>query len=230
MNLDLLMTSITDSTTASSMTLAQFLICTAFSIGLGLAIGLIYMFRHAHSKEFVATLAVLPAIVQTVIMLVNGNMGVGVAVLGAFSLVRFRSLPGSARDIASIFLAMAVGLACGMGYVGLACVFVVVMAIASVALTCTNWGAEKKGERQLKVSIPESLDYQEVFDDIFERYLQSHDLDAVRTTNMGSLYQLCYRVSLRPGADEKAFLDELRCRNGNLEVALGRNLYGREVL
>jgi hypothetical protein len=230
MDLNALASSLFSESTAAIMTLPQFVICTVSSVLIGLVIGLIYMYRQPYSRDFVVTLALLPAMVQLVIMLVNGNMGVGVAVLGAFSLVRFRSLPGSARDIAAIFMSMAAGLACGMGYIGLALVFVLIMAVANVLLVRLGWGRQKTGEQQLKVAIPETLDFTDVFDDVFATYTDAHELEQVKTTNMGALYQLCYRVHLKPGVDVRAFIDELRCRNGNLEVALGRDLFGKNVL
>ena len=231
MDINTLATSILASSSASGATLVEFLICTFASLVLGVAIAFIYMYKSDHSRDFVVTLAVLPAIVQVVIMMVNGNMGAGIAVLGAFSLVRFRSIPGSARDIAAIFLSMAAGLACGMGYIWIAAIFVLVMAAANALFIKVGLGASPEGTRQLKVSIPETLDFDKIFDDVFEEYLESWNLEVVRTTNMGALYQLCYKIRMKPGTDHKAFMDTLRQRNGNLEVALGRGLFNaKDVL
>ena len=168
------------------------------------------------------TLAIMPAAIALVIMLVNGNIGAGVAVAGAFTLVRFRSVPGTAREIAAIFVDMAVGLACGMGYVGLAVAFFLIMGVMVLLLTVTGFGDKGADRRQLKITIPENLDYSDLFDDLLDQYTSSYDLIRVRTTNMGTLYELQYDVSLKDEKSSKAFIDEIRCRNGNLNITLGR--------
>nr|WP_302467847.1 DUF4956 domain-containing protein [Bittarella massiliensis (ex Durand et al. 2017)] len=212
----------TTSSAAATLSLGKLLLCTATSLALGAAIAAIHTFRNRYTKGFVMTLALLPAVVQMVILMVNGNLGTGVAVAGAFSLVRFRSAPGSAREICSIFLAMAVGLATGMGYLAAAALFVLVIGGASILYTCLRFGEQKQLEKELKITIPETLDYTDLFDDLFARYTAHWKLEQVKTTNMGSLYRLDYRIELRDPAQEKAFLDELRCRNGNLEIVCGR--------
>ncbi len=176
------------------------------------------------------TIALLPAIVQMVIMLVNGNLGTGIAVMGAFSLVRFRSIPGNAREINSIFMAMAVGLATGTGYLAAAVAFVIILGGISVLYQVTGFGEVKRKEKELRITIPEGLNYTGVFEDLFLKYTKKSELIQVRTANMGSLYKLNYRVILKNPAEEKAFLDELRCRNGNLEIACGRITYGSDEL
>ncbi|MFT4005274.1 MAG: DUF4956 domain-containing protein [Lacrimispora sp.] len=207
-----------------------FLICTAVSLVLGLLIAGVFMYRNTYSKGFVVTLALMPAIVQMVIMLVNGNLGTGVAVMGAFSLVRFRSVPGRAEEISSIFQAMAVGLATGMGYIGIAILFVLIVGGAGILLSSSRFGQQNGDIRVLRITIPESLDYTTVFDGLFEQYLKKWDLKQVKTTNMGSLYKLDYEVSLKNSKEEKKLIDDLRCRNGNLEIFLGRPVSGREEL
>ena len=182
-----------ESILASGITLPAFLICTAVSLVLGIATALISMYRTKCSQSFAVTLAVLPAIVQIVIMLVNGNVGAGVAVAGAFSLVRFRSVPGTAREIGVIFLAMALGLATGMGYVVLAAVFFVVIAAVLFLLTKLGFGTRRTDERLLRITIPENLDYDCLFDDLFATYTTAHTLERVKTANMGTLYELQYR-------------------------------------
>ncbi len=206
----------------SGLSLTSFLICTAVSLILGLAVAGLCMVKNKASKSFVLALAVLPAVVQMVIMLVNGNIGAGVAVAGAFSLVRFRSASGSAREIAMIFLAMAIGLATGMGYVAAAAIFFVILALFILLLTFTRFGAGKENERSLKITIPEDLDYDGLFDDLFQRYTSSHELEKVKTSNMGTLYELEYKVVLKDEQMPRAFLDELRCRNGNLNISCGK--------
>ena len=168
------------------------------------------------------TLAVLPATVAVVIMLVNGNLGAGVAVAGTFSLVRFRSTPGTAKEITAIFLAMAVGLACGMGYPGFAALFAVLMCAVSVFYALINFGGQPKGQlrRILRITVPENLDYPTAFDDLFEKYTSKLQLMEVKTTNLGSLNRLTYEVTLKTSGTEKEFIDELRCRNGNLEISM----------
>ena len=208
--------------TAGSITVTGFLICTAVSLVLGLGCALLCMYKSRYSQSYALTLAMLPAMVQVVIMLVNGNIGAGVAVAGAFSLVRFRSANGSAREIGMIFLAMAIGLATGMGYVVLAALFFVIMAAFSLVLSAAKFGAGKDAERSLKITIPENLDYDGLFDDLFERYTVSHELTKVKTSNMGTLYDLEYRIVLRDEHATKEFLDEVRTRNGNLNIVCGK--------
>lgn len=220
--------SATDSTATFSM--ETFLICMAVSLILGLVIAAVFMYRNTYSKGFAVTLALMPAIVQMVIMLVNGNLGTGVAVMGAFSLVRFRSVPGRAEEITSIFQAMAVGLATGMGYIGIAALFVVIMGGVNIILSSSRFGKQKENNRVLRITIPESLDYTTVFDEVFKQYLKTWDLKQVKTSNMGSLYKLDYEVILNQAGEEKKMIDDLRCRNGNLEILFGRPLSAKEEL
>ncbi len=223
--LDTLFTSVLGSEAATaSITGGAFLLCSVTSLVLGVAIAFIYMFKHEYTKNFVITLALLPIIVQMVIALVNGNIGAGVAVMGVFNLVRFRSIPGSAKDIGAVFLAMAVGLATGMGYLSMAALFVVVVGIANAAFVLSPLGGQtaKGAARTLKVTIPEDLDYCGVFDDLFDRFTRKNSLVDVKTTNMGSLFQLTYEISLNDATEEKQLIDAIRCRNGNLAVQCGR--------
>ena len=214
----------------TSVTTLQFLGCTLASIVLGVFCSLIYMYRNRYHKSFVVTLALMPLIVQIVIMLVNGNLGAGVAVMGAFSLVRFRSIPGTARDIGSIFCAMAVGLATGMGYLAAAFVFLFCFSVVNVVLNVSKFGEGKQGEKQLKITIPENLDYMGIFDDLFEKYTKEYHLRQVRTTNMGSLFELTYTINLKSQQEEKKFIDDIRCRNGNLKIVCGLDPESREMI
>ena len=191
---------------------------------LGYFISIIYKYKNSYSKSFVITLALLPMIVQTVITLVNGNLGTGVAVMGAFSLIRFRSAPGGAKEITAIFMAMAVGLAVGTGHYLLAFVFVLLIGTANIVYEKLDIGKSKENEKLLKITIPEDLDYETLFDDILSEYLNSWELIQVKTTDMGSLFKLSYQVCFKDNMSSKAFIDELRCRNGNLEIALSRSL------
>ena len=211
-----------DSIIQTQITAQVFALCTAASLALGLGTALLCMYKSRYTQSFIITLAMLPAVVQVVIMLVNGNIGTGVAVAGTFSLVRFRSAPGTAREIGMIFLAMAIGLATGMGYVALAVFFFLIMALFVLVLTSLHFGGGDEHERELKITIPETLDYDGLFDDLFEKYTRSARLERVKTTNMGTLYELHYRVVLKTERIPKEFLDELRCRNGNLNIVCGR--------
>ena len=206
----------------SEITLSAFFICTAVSLLLGLGAAAVCMFKNRCPQSFAITLAILPAVVQTIIMLVNGNIGAGVAVAGAFGLVRFRSAPGTAREIGVIFLAMAIGLATGMGYVVLAAVFFVIVAGVLLLLSALHFGESDRAERVLRITIPENLDYDGLFDDLFATYTKTHTLEKVKTANMGTLYELQYRVTFREPEVPKLFLDEVRCRNGNLNISCGR--------
>ena len=208
----------------SQITLDAFLICTAVSLLLGIGLAFVVTYREKSSQSLALTLTILPATVQIVIMLVNGNIGAGVAVAGAFGLVRFRSQPGTAREIAVIFLAMTIGLATGMGYVTLAVLFFVIAAVVIFILSKVRFGSGATEYRTLKITIPENLDYENLFDDLLDEYTVHYELERVKTTNMGTLYELQYRIALKSNSVPKAFLDEIRCRNGNLNISCGRDI------
>lgn len=205
----------------TSLTIQSFLICTAVSIILGIFSALLCKYKNQATQSFLITIAMLPAIIQLVIMLVNGNIGAGVAVAGAFSLVRFRSLPGTAREITTIFMTMALGLATGMGYIVLAIIFFIIMALFQIIM-CTVCLEEDNCIRDLRVTIPEDLDYEGIFDDIFKKYTKAVVLESVKTTNLGTLYEIRYTITLKQDLVSKEFLDEIRTRNGNLNIVCGR--------
>lgn len=211
-----------DATTASTqLMLTPFLVGVAAALALGVALAAIYCFRSRFTKSFVVTLVTLPAIVAVVIMMVNGNLGAGVAVAGAFSLVRFRSVPGQARDIAFIFLAMAVGLVCGMGYLLHATLVCGIIGGVNLVLQLANVGGPAaRLDRTVRITVPEDLDFVGLFDEVLDAHATSHELVSVKTTSMGSLYRLVYNVQLRSADRAQRLIDDLRCRNGNLEVAL----------
>ncbi|MEG0989123.1 MAG: DUF4956 domain-containing protein [Clostridium sp.] len=188
---------------------------------LGLVIALLYKISGAHIGSFVVILAILPLLVQSIIMIINGNLGTSVAILGAFGLVRFRSAPGSAREIGFVFFAMAVGLAVGMGFLSLAFIITIVVGIAILLLEKMNFGSAASKERELRITIPEDLNYTGIFDDLFLSYTKYTRLERVKTTNMGTMYELSYRVEMKKTEEEKNFIDELRCRNGNLAIIFG---------
>ena len=212
----------TDLTTVISVT--DFLLCLGCSLALGLVMAFAYMYRTRYTKSFVITLALLPAVVCVVIMLVNGNVGTGVAVAGAFSLVRFRSVPGTAKEICTLFLAMGAGLIAGMGYLGFAVLFTIAMCAVFVLYNSLDFGTKKNAAtfKTFTITIPEDLDYSGVFDDVFAEFTRSHDLVRVKTTNMGSMFKLTYNVELTDATREKEMIDKLRCRNGNLEIAVSK--------
>lgn len=207
---------------APTIAVADFLLCMGVSLVLGGILTLGYLFRNRYTQSFLFTLTLLPAVVCVVIMLVNGNIGTGVAVAGAFSLVRFRSVPGTAKEIGVLFAAMGTGLIAGMGYLGYAAVFALVMAAVTATFNRFSLGAPRSAARYktLNITIPEDLDYPDVFEPVLQQYTDSADLVRVKTTNMGSLFRLTYHMTLKPHANEKALIDELRCRNGNLEISI----------
>lgn len=203
-----------------AITPTAFLLCLGTALVLGAVLALLYRLTNRTTRSFAVTLALLPSVVCVVILLVNGNLGAGVAVAGAFSLVRFRSAPGTAREIGAIFLAMATGLACGMGYLAYAALFTVIIGIVQfVYEQLARRDADRPCDKIVRITIPEELDYGSVFDDVFTEYTTVHRLIKVKTTHLGSLFRLTYTVTLRNAAQEKAFLDALRCRNGNLEIS-----------
>ena len=230
--MDFLFTSVLGTTESAmaTVTTAGFMWSTIASIILGLVCAFIYMYKHDYSKNFVVTLALLPVIVQMVITLVNGNLGAGVAVMGVFNLVRFRSIAGTAKDIGSVFLAMAIGLATGMGYIGVAAILTVIVGIFNVIYVTTPFGQGKGASKLLKIAVPEDLNFEGVFDDVIANYTSSYELQSVSTSNMGSLFQLEYKVAMKAEGLEKAMIDELRCLNGNLKITLGLPKSNREVL
>ena len=211
-------------TTASTVTAGTFLLCVACSLVLGLLLAAAYMFRSRYTKSFVATVAMLPAVVCGVLMMVNGNIGAGVAVAGVFGLVRFRSVPGTAKEIGIIFLAMGAGLIAGMGYLGYAALFTIVMCAVMLLYNSLDFGTKKNAAlyKTLRVTIPEDLDYTNVFEDVFPLYVREWERRQVKTTNMGSLFRLTYDITLRDAGEEKALIDALRTRNGNLEITVSK--------
>ena len=212
-----------------NQTIVSLLICFGVSIALGVLTALVFLHKSKHSAGFALTLALLPMAVAMVIMLVNGNLGAGVAVAGTFALVRFRSVPGTAREIAAIFTSMAIGLALGMGYIGIAVIFFVLISIFTLVLTAIDFGAPSKHEKSLKITIPESVDYTGLFDEVFEKFGVKANLRKIRTTNMGTLFELTYDAVFPSGSIPKEFIDEIRTRNGNLNIVIS-DFADKEVL
>ena len=214
----------------AGITAQSFTVCLLAALVLGALVAGVYMYKNAYTQSMAVTLALIPALVQVIILLVNGNIGAGVAVSGAFSLVRFRSAAGSARDITCIFLAMTLGLATGMGYIGVAAVTGVAVCLLLVVYSALSFGKKPPVEKELKITIPENLDYTGLFDDLFAQYTSASELVSVRTTNMGSLYNLHYHITLRSPEIEKQLIDAIRCRNGNLEIVCGKVPQLKETL
>lgn len=218
--LDTIFRGLFDSDITVVISVTDFMLCLGCSLVLGLVMALAYMYRTRYTKSFVVTLALLPAVVCVVIMLVNGNVGTGVAVAGAFSLVRFRSVPGTAKEICTLFLAMGAGLIAGMGYLGFAVLFTMVMCAVYLLYSRLDFGSKKNtaAYKNIAITIPEDLDYTGVFEDVFQEYTKSHELVCVKSVNLGSMFRLTYRVILSDISREKEMIDKLRCRNGNLEI------------
>ena len=211
------------------LTVTNFLICIGVSFVLGLIVALVHMKTARSSKNFVTTLAILPTLVAMAILLVNGNLGAGVATVGVFSLVRFRSIAGNSRSILSVFFSMAIGLAVGTGYIAFAALFTLIISILIVILHFFNFGETNTIEKKLTIVVPEDVDYTNIFDDIFAQYTRSYTLEKSKTTNMGSLFELVYRVVLKNDTNEKQFIDKIRIKNGNLKVMLSQQLDDEEL-
>lgn len=220
--LDSVFKGIFDTDTVNVISVSDFLICVGCALAIGLILAIAYMYQTRYTKSFVATLAMLPAVVCVVIMMVNGNVGTGVAVAGTFSLVRFRSVPGTAKEIGAIFLAMGSGLIAGMGYLAFAFLFTVILCVVMVFYSQIDFGIQKNNAKYktLHITIPENLDYTGVFEDIFAEYTTVCEMVSVKTTNMGSLFKITYNITLRNPKLEKEMIDVLRIRNGNLEISI----------
>ncbi len=213
----------------TSITIMSFLVCIITSLILGLIVAVMHMYTSRTNKNFTVTLAILPVLVTVVILLVNGNLGTSVAIVGAFSLVRFRSIPGNSREIADVFFVMAIGLAVGTGYIAFAALFTILVSLMTFLLTKINFGDVKTSSKILTILIPEDLDYTTIFDEIFMNYTSNTKLIKAKTINMGSLFELTYDVNLKNDINEKEFIDKLRIKNGNLKIILSHPMIGEEL-
>lgn len=205
---------------ATELSIESLLLCSVVSIILGIIISLVHKFTSNYTKNFLITLAILPILVQSIILMVNGNLGTSIAIVGAFSLVRFRSLPGTSKEILSVFFAMTIGLATGMGQLVFATIVTILVSIVLIILSKTKFGNRRENIKLLKITLPDNLDYTEIFDDIFEKYTKNCKLENVKTVNLGSLFELTYTLIIKKDINEKSFIDELRSRNGNLKIVL----------
>lgn len=230
--MDTLFLGLFDTDMTKTIRIEEFLLCVGCSLLIGMILVLGYRSHARYTKSYIMTLAVLPAIVCVVIMMVNGNIGTGLAVAGAFSLVRFRSVPGSAKEITMLFLAMGTGLLTGMGYIGFAFVFAIIMSVIVAIYNHLDFGVKKNVARYktIRITIPEDLDYSNVFESVLESYTDAYELVQVKTMNMGSLFRLTYHLTMKNDANEKEMIDVLRCRNGNLEITISKQDSAMEVL
>ena len=224
------MTNLFGSIFANSLTVGSFLLAIITSMVLGVVLSLVVMYKNKYTKSFISALVLIPAIETVVIMLVNDNLGIGLTVAGSFALIRFRSVKGNARELAAVFMAMTIGIICGTGYLMVAVLFTLVLCVAMFLLTVLNFGEQPKSERVLRITIPESLNYDEVLDEVLEKYTDNYELERVKTLSLGSLFRLDYNVTLKKGTSIKQMIDELRTRNGNLEIVCSKASVNREEL
>ena len=216
-------------TSMAGLEIGTALISAGVALGLGLVLAITHMKTSQTTKGFLVTLAVLPLLVMAVMIMINGNLGTSIAILGAFSLIRFRSLQGRAKDLLAIFFAMMIGLACGMGHVLFGTIITAIAVIAIILFSYTKFLEPDRHDKILKIVIPEDMDYDEVFDEIFKKYTSRHNLVRMKTMNMGSLYKLTYDVRIKHGVKEKEFLDEIRIKNMNLKVLLSEPYAEEEI-
>lgn len=202
----------------NGMSVFTYVLSAVCAIVCGLLVALVTSFKSRITKSFFASLIVLPLAVQTVIVMVNGSVGTGIAVAGAFSLIRFRSVPAKARDIVSIFVAMTAGLSCAAGYVGIGVLFTLIACACILLLSFVKISSDR--EQELIITVPENLNFTGAFDDVFEKYTIKSTLVAVKLVNMGSLYKLTYKIEMKNDSELRAFIDDLRIRNGNLDIQI----------
>ena len=224
------MESILSSIFTGSLTLGQFLLAIGASMILGFIAALVFMFRNTYTKSFITALVLIPAIETVVIMLVNDNLGVGLSVAGSFALIRFRSVKGNAKELAAVFLAMTIGIICGTGYIVIAAIFTMLLCLAMFLLTLTGFGKPSENDRYLKITIPESLNYDEVFEGALDKYCSAWELESIKTLTLGSLFRIEYKITMKDAGQTKKMIDELRTRNGNLEIMCSKPATNREEL
>ena len=224
------MTNIFSSIFTGSLTLGQFMLALVCSMIMGLILSIVFMYKNTYTKSFISALVLIPAVETVVIMLVNDNLGVGLSVAGSFALIRFRSVKGTAKELVAVFIAMTIGIICGTGYVALAGVFTLLLSFVMFALAVTDFGKENGNRRTLKITIPESLDYEDALDEILNRYTKSYELVSIKTLTLGSLFRLEYDIDMKDASQVKEMIDELRTRNGNLEIICSKPATDREEL
>ena len=224
------MTNIFSSIFTGSLTLGQFMLAIVSSMIMGLILSIVFMYKNTYTKSFITALVLIPAVETVVIMLVNDHLGVGLSVAGSFALIRFRSVKGTAKELVAVFIAMTIGIICGTGYVALAGVFTLLLCFVMFILTVTDFGTENGNHRTLKITIPESLDYEDAFDEILKRYTNSYEPVSIKTLTLGSLFRIEYDIQMKDVSQVKEMIDELRTRNGNLEIMCSKPATDREEL
>jgi len=224
------MTNIFGSIFTGSLTLGQFLLAMASSMVMGLILSVVFMYRNTYTKSFITALVLIPAVETVVIMMVNDNFGVGLSVAGSFALIRFRSVKGNAKELVAVFIAMTIGIICGTGYVALAGIFTLLLSAVMLGLTMSGFGRIPENDRYLKITIPESLNYDEVFTDVLNKYASFWQLESIKTLTLGSLFRVEYSINMKDASKVKEMIDELRVRNGNLEIMCARPSTNREEL
>ena len=224
------MENILSSIFTGSLTLGQFLLAIGASMILGFIAALVFMFRNTYTKSFITALVLIPAIETVVIMLVNDNLGVGLSVAGSFALIRFRSVKGNAKELVAVFLAMTIGIICGTGYIVIAAIFTLMLCLVMFLLTLTGFGKVSENDRYLKITIPESLNYDEVFEPVLDKYCSTWELESIKTLTLGSLFRIEYKITMKDSAQTKKMIDEIRTRNGNLEIMCGKPATNRDEL
>ena len=224
------MENILSSIFTGSLTLGQFLLAISASMILGFIAALVFMFRNTYTKSFITALVLIPAIETVVIMLVNDNLGVGLSVAGSFALIRFRSVKGNAKELAAVFLAMTIGIICGTGYIVIAAIFTLILCLVMFLLTLTGFGKASENDRYLKITIPESLNYDEVFEGVLDKYCSAWELESIKTLTLGSLFRIEFKITMKDAASTKKMIDELRTRNGNLEIMCSKPATNRDEL
>lgn len=224
------MTNLFGSIFNGTLTLGLFLLAVCASMVLGLVLALVFMYKNTYTKSFISALVLIPAVETVVIMLVNDNLGVGLSVAGSFALIRFRSVKGNAKELVAVFIAMTIGIICGTGYVAIAGVFTLLLCGVMFLMTLLDFGRQSEDDKYLKITIPESLNYDEVFDGILKKYCRSYGLESVKTLTLGSLFRVEYRIVMKDAGQTKQMIDEIRTRNGNLEIMCGRSATDREEL
>ena len=224
------MTNLFGSIFNGTLTLGLFLLAIGASMVLGLILALVFMYKNTYTKSFISALVLIPAVETVVIMLVNDNLGVGLSVAGSFALIRFRSVKGNAKELVAVFIAMTIGIICGTGYVAIAGVFALLLCGVMFLMTLLDFGRQSEDDKYLKITIPESLNYDEVFDGILKKYCRSYEPESVKTLTLGSLFRVEYRIVMKDAGQTKQMIDEIRTRNGNLEIMCGRSATDREEL
>ncbi|MBD0383982.1 DUF4956 domain-containing protein [Paenibacillus sedimenti] len=215
----------TATTMDSTITITHALLTIVVSFLLGGIISITYMktSKQSYSQNFALTMILIPSIIAIIILLIGNNVARAFSLAGAFSIIRFRSAPGDPKDIAYVLFTMATGLACGVGMYGYAILFTFILCALMMVLHKFKFGAKRSSQKLLKITVPEDLGYEEAFLEVFKTFQVGHELKKVKTTELGSLFELVYLITMDPKTSQKELIDALRCRNGNLNITLSMN-------